>query len=135
MPIRINPSVRPHGCIMRCGSITVKHAVRTTLLRGWVNRGMFGELLHSLRLGRTVHQGGVHLANFRELRKAEVRRILLLVTRVNKMLTISTTPSETGRGKTSLVSTSPSSSWPAKTIITFCKAVVTTTAQATPTGP
>jgi hypothetical protein len=31
-----------------------------------VNRGMFGELLHSLRLGRTVHQGGVHLANFRE---------------------------------------------------------------------
>jgi hypothetical protein len=37
-----------------------------------VNRGMFGELLHSLRLGRTVHQGGVHLANFLELRTREV---------------------------------------------------------------
>src|SRR5829696_5145379 len=27
MPVRINPSVRPYVCIMRCGSITLKRAV------------------------------------------------------------------------------------------------------------
>src|SRR5215212_1575141 len=28
MPVQTNPSVRPHVCIMRCGSITLKRAVR-----------------------------------------------------------------------------------------------------------
>src|SRR5215211_5155845 len=27
MPVRTNPSVRAHACIMRCGSITLKRAV------------------------------------------------------------------------------------------------------------
>jgi hypothetical protein len=27
MPVRTNPSVRAHVCIMRCGSITLKRAV------------------------------------------------------------------------------------------------------------
>src|SRR5215208_6227186 len=63
--------------------------LRPTLLRGWVNRGMFGELLHSLRLGRTVHQGGVHLANFGELRHGEVRRTSLLRASVNKAASVS----------------------------------------------
>src|SRR4051794_4973757 len=30
MPVRTNPSVRAHVCIMRCGSITLKRAVRSS---------------------------------------------------------------------------------------------------------
>ena len=100
-----------------------------------MNRGMFGELLHSLRLGRTVHQGGVHLANFRELRKAEVRRILLLVTRVNKMLHHFDKAFRNGARENITWVHIPVFFLATKTIITFCKAVVTATAQATPTGP
>src|SRR5215204_5611036 len=44
----------------------------------------------------------------------EFRGILILSTWVNKTLTISTTPSEMGLGKTLRGSTSPSSSWPAR---------------------
>ena len=49
-------AMQDRGCELR----------RTSLPRRWVNRGMFGGLLRTLRLGGTVHQGRVHLADTRD---------------------------------------------------------------------